>query len=192
MDGGKATCLFPAFVTQNDCHEACYDWVEGQLDRQMDRHTCIPFPAPRARSPSPMASPWRALSAACQGEDCIPRVCWTQLPSLQIQAVPARGESLTVWPVHSGAFLGVVLVGAYVSTPKTGLVRRAFLYLLLALWRVQKAQVTQPLSETLGIKGYVVITPHAAELKKNAMYSLCLDSAFFLGRYKVVKQMRIK
>lgn len=43
---------------------------------------------------------------------------------------------------------------------------------LLALWRVQKAQVTQPLSETLGIKGYVVITPYATELKKNAMYRL--------------------
>ena len=41
-----------------------------------------------------------------QGEDCIPRVCWTQLPSLQIQAVPARGERLTVWPVYSAAFLG--------------------------------------------------------------------------------------
>lgn len=41
-----------------------------------------------------------------QGEDCIPRVCWTQLPSLQIQAVPARGERLTVWPVYSEAFLG--------------------------------------------------------------------------------------
>ncbi|XP_066900592.1 ALS2 C-terminal-like protein isoform X14 [Kogia breviceps] len=45
----------------------------------------------RARSPSLMASPWRALLAVGQGEDCIPRVCWTQLPSLQIQAVPARG-----------------------------------------------------------------------------------------------------
>lgn len=173
MDGGKATHQFLASVTQDDGHEACHDWVEGQLDRQMDRHPCIPLPASRARSPSPMASPWRALLAACQGGDCIPRVCWTQLPSLQIQAVPARGESLTVWPVHSGAFLGGVLVGACVSTPKdSGLVRRAFLYLLLALWRVQKAQVTQPLPETLGIKGYVVITPYATELKKNAMYRL--------------------
>lgn len=119
MDGGKAARPFPAFVAQDDGHEACHDWVEGQLNRQMDRHPCIPLLASRARSPSPMASPWRALLAACQGEDCIPRVCWTQLPSLQIQAVPARGESLITWPVHSGAFLGVVLVGARVSTPKT-------------------------------------------------------------------------
>lgn len=57
-----------------------------------------------------------------QGEDCIPRVCWTQLPSLQIQAVPARGERLTVWPVYSEAFLGGgggVSVCVYVSTLKT-------------------------------------------------------------------------
>ena len=127
MDGGKAIHQFLASVTQDNGHEACHDWVEGQLDRQMDRHPCIPLPASRARSPSPMASPWKALLAACQGGDCIPRVCWTHLPSLQIQAVPARGESLTVWPVHSGAFLRGVPVGACVSAPKdSGLVRRAF------------------------------------------------------------------
>lgn len=37
MDGGKATCPFPAFVAEDDGHEACHDWVKGQLNRQMDR-----------------------------------------------------------------------------------------------------------------------------------------------------------
>ena len=78
-----------------------------------------------------------------QGEDCIPRVCWTQLPSLQIQAVPARGERLTVWPVYSAAFLGGCVCVCLCFYPKdSGLIRTAFLYLLLALWRVQRAQVT--------------------------------------------------
>ncbi|XP_033060913.1 ALS2 C-terminal-like protein isoform X3 [Trachypithecus francoisi] len=44
-----------------------------------------------ARSPSPMASPWRARLAVGQGEDCTHRVCWTQLPSHQTRAAPARG-----------------------------------------------------------------------------------------------------
>ena len=37
MDGGKATRPFPAFVAEDDGHEACHDWVKGQLNRQMDR-----------------------------------------------------------------------------------------------------------------------------------------------------------
>lgn len=135
--------LYGASMAQDG--QACHDWMEGPTDRQIvDRHPCLPLLASRARSPSPMASSWRAPLAVGQGEDFILRVCWTQLPSRLTQAAPARGETLVVWPGHSGACRGQGRVSVCLCFyPKVSdLIRGAFLYYLLALWRVQSDQST--------------------------------------------------
>lgn len=100
-----------------DRHDTCHDWMEGQLDRQADRYLCLFSPVCRARSPFPMASPWRVLSAAGQGKGCTPKACWTRLPSRQIQAAPVRGESLAAWPPDLYVLEGCVCV--CILTPRT-------------------------------------------------------------------------
>lgn len=127
-------------------------WLDARAAGQtVHRHPCLSFLAPRARSPSPTASPWKASLAVGQREACILRACWTQLPSRLTQAVPARGKSLTVWPglpepvwVSGGGRWSECLCASRVSGP----IRGASLY-LLALGRVQRARGTQPPSQTL-------------------------------------------